>query len=61
MRNLFYFIQILDGFESTKDNVKGLLPNIFKDCGFERQSLRNTISTIFGTMALYSAIKLKVS
>jgi ubiquinone/menaquinone biosynthesis C-methylase UbiE len=61
MRILFYFIQILDGFESTKDNVQGLLPSIFKDCGFESQSLRNNISTILGTMALYSAIKPKIS
>lgn len=59
MRLLFYFIQMLDGFESTQDNVQGLLPVVLRDCGFKQPTLRDTIPTVFGTMALYSAVKSK--
>lgn len=57
MRLLFYTIQILDGFANTTDNVKGLLPQIFQECGFGGARLNENFSTIYGTMALYSAIK----
>ena len=38
MRFLFYFVQILDGFKTTKDNVNGLLPYFIKEAGFENVS-----------------------
>jgi len=57
MRSLFYFIQILDGFSTTSDNVKGLLPQIIRQCGFDSVEICNNLPTIFGTMTLYSAIK----
>jgi ubiquinone/menaquinone biosynthesis C-methylase UbiE len=57
MRSLFYFIQILDGFHTTSENVKGLLPEIIQQCGFDSVKVCNHFSTVFGTMTLYSAQK----
>lgn len=55
MRVLFTFIQVLDGFHTTSDNVKGLLPDIIHECGFDSVRVCCNLPTIFGTMALYSA------
>ncbi len=57
MRGLFVFIQLLDGFENTQDNVAGKLIMLFEQAGFAEVRQRRTFSTIFGTMALHSAIK----
>jgi ubiquinone/menaquinone biosynthesis C-methylase UbiE len=57
MRGLFLFIQLLDGFKNTRDNVSGKLIIIFKEAGFSEVVQRRTFSTVFGTMALYSAVK----
>ncbi len=54
MALLFYGIQLLDGFNNTDDNRKGLLPRIFEGAGFVDVVTRQSISTMFGTMALYS-------
>lgn len=57
MRALFYSIQLLDGFDTTRDNVAGSLPTLFEEAGFEQVTIRGTLSTIYGTLALYSASK----
>ena len=57
MRALFLFIQLLDGFDNTQDNASGKLITLFEQTGFVDVSLRLTFSTVYGTMALYSAIK----
>ena len=57
MRALFYQIQLLDGFTTTADNVQGLLPESMKGAGFSDVKEVDTVSTIFGTMSLYSALK----
>lgn len=57
MRGLFLFVQVLDGFKSTQDNVAGRLLQLFKQTGFADVKQRQTFSTVFGTMALYSAMK----
>ena len=57
MRGLFLFVQVLDGFKSTQDNVAGRLVQLFKQTGFADVKQRQTFSTVFGTMALYSAMK----
>jgi ubiquinone/menaquinone biosynthesis C-methylase UbiE len=57
MRFLFYFIQMLDGFNTTSDNVKGLLPALFRQCGFDSVEVCKNFSTIFGTISLYKAVK----
>lgn len=57
MRGLFVLVQLLDGFKNTKDNVSGRLITLYEQSGFVEVTQRQTFSTIFGTMALYSAIK----
>lgn len=57
MRGLFLSIQLLDGFENTQDNVSGKLIELFEKVGFAEVSQRQTFSTIYGTMALYSGVK----
>lgn len=57
MRGLFLFVQLLDGFKNTQDNVSGKLITLFEQAGFVEVTQRQTFSTIFGTMALYSAAK----
>lgn len=57
MRGLFLFVQLLDGFKNTQDNVSGKLITLFEQAGFVEVTQRQTFSTIFGTMALYSAVK----
>ncbi|WP_456425081.1 class I SAM-dependent methyltransferase [Rhodocaloribacter sp.] len=57
MRALFVFIQLLDGFGNTRDNVAGRLPELFEGAGFDEVAKTRTFSTLFGTMALYRAVK----
>jgi len=57
MRGLFLSIQLLDGFTNTQDNIDGKLIPLFKDNGFEQVTVQQTMSTLFGTMALYRAVK----
>lgn len=57
MRALFLSIQALDGFANTNDNVRGRLVPLFERAGFVEVSERQTFSTIYGTMALYRAVR----
>lgn len=57
MRLLFYPIQWLDGFATTRDNVAGRLPDFMKMVHFENIKEQKAINTVFGTLALYSATK----
>jgi len=57
MRFLFYQIQLLDGFKTTNDNIKGALPELMKSVGFQNVSIVEEVPTMFGTMTLYSATK----
>lgn len=57
MRAAFLAIQLLDGFRNTQDNVEGKLIELFQDAGFAEVAQQRTFSTVFGTMALYRAVK----
>ena len=57
MRGLFLSIQLLDGFPNTQDNVSGRLIELFRQAGFADVAQRQTFSTMYGTMALYTAFK----
>jgi len=57
MRLAFYFVQILDGFENTRDNVQGRLPQLIGEAGFQQVEVRSEFNTIFGTMSLIAAQK----
>lgn len=58
MRGMFLIIQIFDGFINTSDNIKGLLPEIIREAGFDKVIEHKRIMTMFGTISLYRAIKL---
>lgn len=55
MRGLFYFVQLLDGFKTTEDNVKGMLPDYLQNAGFLGVETTTNYSTIFGTLSLYKS------
>lgn len=57
MRFLFYFVQFLDGFKTTNDNVKGLMPDYIRETGFFNARITKHYNTIFGTLSLFSAMK----
>jgi SAM-dependent methyltransferase len=57
MRGLFVSIQLLDGYESTSDNLAGKLVTLFEEAGFVDVCQRQAFDTIFGTMALYAAVR----
>jgi SAM-dependent methyltransferase len=57
MRLAFLGIQLLDGFATTRDSVRGVLPDILSLAGFDAVELTRNYSTIFGTLALYRARK----
>lgn len=57
MRLLFLGVQLFDGYETTTDNVKGMLPEMLSHIGFEDVLLADQYSTLFGTLSLYRARK----
>lgn len=57
MRNLFRFIQLLDGVAATEDNIKGYLPQIFAGVGFKDILEHRQIATLVGPVSFYSAFK----
>ena len=57
MRGLFLLVQTLDGFENTRDNVAGRLVELFESGGFVQVAQRRAFATVFGTLALYKAVK----
>lgn len=57
MRSAFYFVQLLDGFKTTSDNVKGLLPVYMTSIGFKDVISTTHFDTIFGTLRLMKATK----
>jgi hypothetical protein len=57
MRGLFYGIQLLDEFETTSDNVRGLLPTMLQEAGFEAVKETRSESTVFGTLSFYRGVR----
>lgn len=58
MRGAFLAVQLLDGYRNTQDNVEGKLVDVFTHAGFAEVAQQQTFSTVFGTLALYRAVKL---
>lgn len=58
MRGAFYLIQLLDGFQNTRDNVLGRLPAYLENAGFCEVKETRSFSTLFGTLSLYQARKI---
>ena len=58
MRSAFLAVQLLDGFETTAENVaQGLIPCI-EEAGFSRPQETHREATVFGTLSLYRAVRL---
>jgi ubiquinone/menaquinone biosynthesis C-methylase UbiE len=51
----FLGIRALDGFEPTRDNARGALPEIWEEAGLERAERTRRLRTPFGTLTLYRA------
>ena len=57
MRGVFYLVQLLDGFETTTDNVKGKIPDYLTRAGFREVNEIEKIDTILGTISIYQGKK----
>ncbi len=55
MRVLFGLVQLLDGFETTGDNVRGVLPALIQEAGFSAVEPIRDMATPLGTIALIRA------
>lgn len=55
MRVLFYLVQLLDGFETTADNVAGRLPQFMREYGFVDVAETRRFATPLGSISLYRA------
>lgn len=53
----FLTVQMLDGFETTDDGVRGRLPTMIGEAGLTEVRQTAAINTPLGTMALYQAAK----
>lgn len=57
LRVAFLLVQALDGLETTRDSVTGVLPEMMSQAGFIDVRHTRDIATPLGTMALYRAVK----
>lgn len=57
MRLAFLGVQLLDGFRTTNDNVRGHLPRLIAEAGFASVAATHHMPTVFGTLSLYRAVR----
>lgn len=57
MRLTFGLVQILDGFKTTNDNIKGFMPDFITKTGFQNVEISQSINTMIGTFSYFKAIK----
>jgi ubiquinone/menaquinone biosynthesis C-methylase UbiE len=57
MRIAFVGVQLLDGFATTTDNVRGRLPELIERAGFQDVAETARFRTPLGTMSLYRAVR----
>lgn len=57
MRIAFLSVQLLDGFRTTADNVRGRLPALIAEAGFAAVEETHRERTIFGTLSIYRAVR----
>ncbi len=58
-RALFLLVQVLDGFETTRDSVDGALPQLIRDAGFDSVREEGFVMTPVGVMRFWSAVASK--
>ena len=56
MRALFFTVQLLDGFETTRDSVTGALPELLRAAGNDRVEETAKFDTPLGTIRLFRAV-----
>ena len=56
-RLMFFIVQLLDGFDTTRDSVEGNLPNLMKEAGFADVENSRFVPTFLGTVRLFQAKK----
>lgn len=54
-RGLFLLVQCLDGFDTTRDSVRGVLPSLIKEAGFVDVESKDFVPTPLGTIRLIQA------
>ncbi len=52
-RVMFLGIQALDGFATTNDNVRGVLPSLARESGFTEARVTHSERSLLGTLSLY--------
>lgn len=57
MRLTFGLVQLLDGFRTTNDNVKGRMPGLIEQAGFKNVLVKRSINTAIGTFSYFKAFK----
>lgn len=57
MRLAYLVVQLLDGFQTTWDNVRGLLIPLMEEAGFAEVSETHREMTVFGTLSFYRAVR----
>lgn len=57
MRIAFLMVQLLDGFRTTSDNVRGRLPALVAEAGFDAVEETHRERTLFGTLSIYRAVR----
>ncbi len=57
MWTAFFVVRLLGGFDTTSDNVNGLLPKLVAESGFDDVTETESYMTMLGTMSLYKARK----
>jgi ubiquinone/menaquinone biosynthesis C-methylase UbiE len=57
MRFTFLTVQLLDGFKTTNDNVKGLMPDFIAKAGFVNVIVSKSINIAIGTFSYFKANK----
>lgn len=57
MAAAFFLVRCLDGFATTEDNAKGLLPDLMAGAGFAEVKETGNLTTLLGTIGFFSARK----
>lgn len=57
MAAAFFLVRCLDGFATTEDNARGLLPDLMAEAGFAEVKETGNLSTLLGTIGFFSARK----
>lgn len=57
MRCAFLIVQLVDGFKTTSDNVKGNIPDFLQTVGYNNVKTIASINSMIGTFSFYEARK----